>query len=30
MGPGNYNDSGHKIPLDLKVGTVVLLPEFGG
>jgi len=30
MGPGNLNDQGKKIPIDLKIGSVVLLPEFGG
>lgn len=29
-GPGQYSDNGQLIPLSLKVGDNVLLPEFGG
>jgi chaperonin GroES len=30
LGPGNTNDKGNKLPIDLKIGNIVLLPEFGG
>ena len=30
VGPGKTNDNGDLIPVDLKVGAVVLLPMYGG
>lgn len=30
IGPGQRNDQGQHIPLSVKVGDVVLLPEYGG
>ncbi|XP_076663099.1 10 kDa heat shock protein, mitochondrial [Andrena cerasifolii] len=30
IGPGQRNDKGQHIPLSVKVGDVVLLPEYGG
>lgn len=30
VGPGKTNDDGELIPVDLKVGAVVLLPKYGG
>ena len=30
VGPGSTNDKGHSVPVNVKVGETVLLPEFGG
>ncbi|KAK2586889.1 hypothetical protein KPH14_009826 [Odynerus spinipes] len=30
IGPGSRNDKGEYVPLSIKVGDVVLLPEYGG
>lgn len=30
IGPGQRNDKGDHVPLSIKVGDVVLLPEYGG
>ena len=30
VGEGNYSESGNRIPLLLKTGETVLLPDFGG
>ncbi|XP_029051038.1 10 kDa heat shock protein, mitochondrial isoform X2 [Osmia lignaria lignaria] len=30
IGPGQRNEKGEHIPLTIKVGDVVLLPEYGG
>ncbi len=30
VGPGNFDDNGKVIPLSVKVGDNVLLPEHGG
>ena len=29
-GLGNFNDNGNRIPMNVKVGDTVLLPEYGG
>ncbi|XP_011301778.1 10 kDa heat shock protein, mitochondrial isoform X2 [Fopius arisanus] len=30
IGPGSRNESGQHVPLSVKVGDTVLLPEYGG
>eukprot|EP00210_Caulerpa_lentillifera_P009634 g9190.t1 len=30
VGPGRLTESGQSIPVDLKEGDIVVLPEFGG
>ncbi|XP_076162364.1 10 kDa heat shock protein, mitochondrial [Ptiloglossa arizonensis] len=30
IGPGQRNDNGVYVPLSIKVGDIVLLPEYGG
>lgn len=30
VGEGNMGDNGKRIPVTLKIGSIVLLPEFGG
>lgn len=30
IGPGSRNEKGDHVPLSIKVGDVVLLPEYGG
>lgn len=30
IGPGNVSDQGKLIPLSLKIGQTVVLPEYGG
>ncbi|XP_078050125.1 10 kDa heat shock protein, mitochondrial [Augochlora pura] len=30
IGPGQRNEKGEHVPLSIKVGDVVLLPEYGG
>ncbi|XP_015601248.1 10 kDa heat shock protein, mitochondrial [Cephus cinctus] len=30
VGPGSRNDKGEHVPLSIKVGDTVLLPEYGG
>lgn len=30
VGPGSMNDQGKHLPLSIKVGDLVLLPEYGG
>ncbi|KAG7214187.1 hypothetical protein KM043_001533 [Ampulex compressa] len=30
IGPGTRNEKGEHVPLSIKVGDVVLLPEYGG
>ncbi|XP_066597751.1 10 kDa heat shock protein, mitochondrial [Prorops nasuta] len=30
VGPGSRNDKGENVPLSIKIGDVVLLPEYGG
>ena len=30
VGPGSIDDSGRRVPLAVKVGDTVLLPEYGG
>ncbi|XP_012288349.1 10 kDa heat shock protein, mitochondrial [Orussus abietinus] len=30
VGPGSRNDKGDHVPLSIKVGDMVLLPEYGG
>jgi len=29
-GPGHIGENGHNIPLSVKVGETVMLPDFGG
>ncbi|MCL4136537.1 UNVERIFIED_CONTAM: hypothetical protein GTU68_020019 [Idotea baltica] len=29
-GPGNYDNTGKLVPMSVKIGDTVLLPEFGG
>lgn len=29
-GPGHFNEQGQRIPITVKVGDTVLLPEYGG
>jgi len=30
VGPGRQNEDGEIIPMDLKVGQIVLMPKYGG
>ena len=30
VGPGSHDSNGKLVPMSLKVGDTVLLPEFGG
>ncbi|MBI4023092.1 co-chaperone GroES [Candidatus Berkelbacteria bacterium] len=30
VGPGKFDDAGKRVPLDVKVGDVVLMPKYGG